>query len=175
MKNYQKFLIFVTFAFCTSLTEVSASCDRDHFEVSKENGAKISEIVSTVAHTRVLSLWGKEKHLKQLGAEVDKDVAFLQFWFYIFSHPKLADDMRIIQKSSMKYNPFISGGRTSILASYNKDKEAFLKNGHCFAEFLNLNPEETVAKLKEGLEALETNNTGLKPFFDYLIQQKKKS
>lgn len=175
MKNYGKFLIFLLLAFFANLTEVSASCDRDYFDVSKPTGAKISEIVSTVAHTRVLSLWGKEKHLKQLGEDVDKEVAFLQFWFYIFSRPKLADDMRIIQKSSMKYNPFISGGRTSILASYNKDKEAFLKVGHCFAVFLNLDPEKTVDILRQGLEALQSSNTGLKPFFDYLIEQKKKS
>ncbi len=175
MVNYQKFFILVTLAFFANLAEISAGCDRDYFKINDSAGAKITEIVTTVAHTRVLSLWGKEKHLRQLGDEVDKEVAFLQFWFFVFSHPKLANDMRIIRKSSMKYNNFVSGGRTSILATYNKDKEGFLKMGHCFATYLNLDPEKTVLVLKEGLEALETSNTGLKPFFDYLIDQKSKS
>ncbi len=174
MKRYGKFLQVTLILLCIFLSEVSASCEFE-FSVSKTAGDKISEIVTTVAHTRALSLWGKEKHLKKLGADVDDEVNFLQFWAFVFSHPKLAKDMKIIQNSSMKYNPFISGGRKAILEAYNKDKECFLKTGVGFAIFLKIDPETTVRHLKEGLEALETKNTGLKPFFDYLIEEKNKS
>ena len=174
MKDLGKYLITAILLSWLALANISASCEFE-FSVTKENGAKISEIVSTVAHTRALSLWSKENHLKKLGAEVDNEVNFLQFWAFVFSHTKLAKDMRIIQKSSMKYNPFISGGRKAILEAYSKDKECFLKTGIGFARFLKIDPETTVRLLKEGLEALETKDTGLKPFFDFLIEEKTKS
>jgi hypothetical protein len=82
--------------------------------------------------------------------------------------------MKKIQDSSMKYNPFISGGRKEILAEYTNDKECFLKKGKGFAKYLHLDEEATVSKLKTGLEALEKEKTGLKIFFDYLIAEKNK-
>jgi hypothetical protein len=174
MMQLGKYLIIALVVLWSPFVNLSASCEFE-FSVTEANGAKISEIVTTVARTRALFLWGKESHLRKLGDDVDKDVNFFQFWAFVFSHPKLTNDMKKIQSSTMKYNPFISGGRKAILEAYNSDKECYLKTGIGFATFLKLDPETTVMHLKEGLEALEKNDTGLKPFFDYLILEKNKS
>jgi hypothetical protein len=163
--------ILVTF-FCS--IQLHSSCTFEFF-VAETEANKITEIVTTVAHSRMFSLWGKESHLKQLGAEVDKKVDFLNFWAFILSSPRLVSDMKIIQGSSLKYNSFISGGREAILASYNKDKECFLNTSSGFATYLKVDPEKTKALLKEGLDNFQNNKLALKPFFNYLIGEKSKS
>ncbi len=153
--------------------QLRCSCTFEFF-VAEPEANKIIEIVSTVAHSRMFSLWGKEPHLKKLGAEVDKKVDFLNFWAFILSSPKLVGDMKIIQGSSIKYNSFISGGREAILASYNKDKECFLNASSGFATYLKVDPEKTKALLREGLDHFQNNKLSLKPFFNYLIEEKSK-
>lgn len=143
--------------------------------VDAKNGAKITEIVSTVAHTRALSLLSKRKHLDDLGDQVAKEVPFLQFWGYIFSNPKLTHDMKLIQNSSFKYNSFISGGREAVLKDYDSNKECFLKQVDGFAVFLKLDPKTTTPLAQSSLESFRTYKNGLKPFFDYLIAERLKS
>jgi hypothetical protein len=157
-----------------SIVSLHSSCNFEFF-VAETEGNKITEIVTTVAHSRMFSLWGKESHLRKLGDEVDKKVDFLNFWAFILSSPRLTSDMKIIQGSSLKYNSFISGGRKAILASYKKDKECFLNGAIGFATFLKVDPEKTKALLKEGLDNFENNKLALKPFFNYLISEKTSS
>ncbi len=164
-------LILPLLLFCAE--PLVASCNFE-YEVSKSSGEKITEIVTTVAKTRALMLAIKKNHLTKLGDEVRKDTPFFQFWAFIFSHPDLVKSMKKIQQSSMKYDPFIAGGRKEILVAYNRDKECFLNIGRGFAKYLHLDEEITVSHLKTGLETLETEKTGLKVFFDYLISEKNK-
>jgi hypothetical protein len=153
------------------LLNLFSGCDFE-YKISEDAAQKIAEIVTTVAHTRPLSLWGKEKHLRKLGDEVDKEVAFFVFWAYVFSDSNLSKDMKMIRGSSLKYNSFISGGRTEILAEYNENKECFLNQCKGFATYLELNPDELSEILKNSLSEFERKKTGLKPFFDYLIDHK---
>jgi len=168
---------FLIFALITSLSsaEISASCSFDP-AVSDTAGAKIAEIVTTVAKTRALYLAVKKNHLEKLGDDVHKEVAFFPFWAYIFSRPELASAMRKIQNSSMKYNPFIGGGREALLGATKTegDLECFLKTGEEFATYLKVNPSQVKALLQEGLKKLNEDQTGLKPFFDFLITEKSK-
>ncbi len=175
MSQFKTF--FLAFALIISIysIEISASCTFDA-NVSEVAGAKISEIVITVAKTRALYLAIKKNHLEKLGDDVHKEVAFFPFWAYIFSRPELAKAMKKIQDSSMKYNPFIGGGREALLevSKTEKDLECFLKIGEEFAIYLKIDPNQTKALLEEGLKKLKDDQTGLKPFFDYLIAEKNK-
>jgi hypothetical protein len=155
------------------LSNLNAGCEFE-YTISNDAAQKIAEIVTTVAHTRPLSLWGKEKHLRKLGDEVDKEVAFFVFWAYVFSDSNLTKDMKMIRGSSLKYNSFISGGRKEILEEYNQNKDCFLKKCEGFANYLKLNSDELVPILKKSLADFEKKKTGLKPFFDYLIENKMK-
>lgn len=142
------------------------------YNVSRADGAKITEIVQTVAHTSTVALAFKSGHLHNLGHSVDKTVASFEFLAYIFSHPELADDMALIQKSSMKYNNFVEGLYKGLVGDYNRG--IFYARARGFAHFLGLDEEKTISILKGCIEdAIQNKNKrAFKPFLNYLIAMK---
>ncbi len=147
-----------------------------HFkmDISDKSQKEISEIVETVANTGYLSLLGKKGHLDRLGDIVDKEVETLDFWGYIFSQPKLANDMKKIQGESMKYNNFVQNSGKGFLKAYHQNK-CFLEQVESFAKYLKINPKKTVELMKECLKKGESDKNAFKPFIDYLIEEKSKA
>ncbi len=102
----------------------------------------------TVAHEGVFSLMGKEKHLRQIGAIVSSEVSDFAYWAYVFSSPKLAQDMKLIQKSNLKYKGFVKGTGKTVMQEYHENP-CLLEQARGFAHYLKLPEEEFIALLEQ--------------------------
>lgn len=150
---------------------LSGHCKEFRTKVDKKSEANITEIISTMADTSTLGLAFKSNHLKELGKQVDESVPSpLVFLYVIFSDQKLANDMKIIKKSSFKYNNFCEGLYKNMMTSYH-NKECFKKNMYSFAKTLKLDKEKTYIVAKTcGRHGENKNKDAFRPFVDYLIQ-----
>ena len=140
-------------------------------EINEKNKALIEETIVTVAHEGVFSLMGKEKHLRKIGAIVSNEVSDFAYWAYVFSCPELARDMKIIQKSSLKYKGYITGTRDKLMKDY-QENPCLLQQARGFARYLHLPEEQTVAVLKECLDNSNRSKYEFRKYIDYLIENK---
>lgn len=142
-------------------------------EISEKNKALIDETITTVAESGLFSLMGKKSHLEQMGAVLSKEVPDLTYWAYVLSTPKLAQDMKIIQGSSMKYNGFVKGTRDRLMREH-RQNPCLLEQAKGFAKYLKIPEEKTVEVLKKSIESDGQDKKAFKAFLDYIIDAKVK-
>jgi hypothetical protein len=136
--------------------------------IAEETKGRIHEIIETVANNGLLSLMGKKGYLIKLGDVVGAATTDFAYWAYVFSTPKLAQDMKKIQRSSVKYEGFIKGSQNKALRECNANP-CFLQQARGFAAYLHVPEEELVAVLQECIEESAHNKYAFKKYLDYLI------
>ncbi len=136
--------------------------------ISNKNKALINETFATVANDGLFSLLGKKSHLEDMGEILSKEVPDLTYWAYVLSDPKLTQDMKIIQKSSAKYNGFIEGTRNRIMKEC-QDPSCFLSQAAEFSQYVHLPEDTTVNILKECIANDGQDVHAFKKFLDYLF------
>ena len=114
---------------------------------------------------------GKESHLEEIGAILDKEVPDLTYWAYVLSNPKLAEGMKTIQESSTKYNGFIKGTRDKLMKEYHENP-CLLEQAKGFAKYLKIPEDQTVSILKECIDNNSKDKYEFKKFLDYIIKEK---
>lgn len=155
-----------------SWNPLSSDCRFD-MKIAEKQKENITTIISTVANDGYFALLGQKGKLNKLGDEVDKNVTSLQFWGYIFSQPKLAQDMKKISKDSMKFGDFLTNSLKN-LTRMEKENSCFYDQVEGFAKYLKVDPEKTKSILKECIAKGKSDSKALRPFIQYLIDQKAK-
>lgn len=159
---------------CSSLVphswETKSNCQFNP-SISNKNKALINETFATVANDGLFSLLGKKSHLENMGEILSKEVPDLTYWAYVLSDPKLTQDMKVIQKSSAKYNGFIEGTRNRIMKEC-QDPSCFLNQAAEFSQYVHLPEETTVNILKECMANDSQDVHAFKKFLDYLFAEK---
>jgi hypothetical protein len=148
-------------------------CSSFSMKTDAKSIENIEEIVTTLANTSTVGLAFKASHLRAVGKEIDNKVPSpFVFLAIIFSNPKLAKDMKIVQQSAYKYNNFCEGLDKNMMLSY-QNKECFEKTVRGFSKQLKLNFEKTFTIVETCAEhGKNGHKNAFKPFVDYLIKQK---
>ncbi len=103
--------------------------------VKEEEEKAIDEILSTLSKNSLLALGFKKSRLQALGKKLH-GVGSLQFLGYIFNKQTLKEQMRVIRKSSLKWNGFVEGFKPSLERS--AQTKALYKELPGFCSFLNI-------------------------------------
>ncbi len=148
-------------------------CSSFSMRATTQSKKDISEIVNTLADTSTMGLAFKSGHLKQLGKNVDATVPSpLAFLAIIFSDQHLANQMKIVQQSSFKYNNFVEGLYPNMMKLY-VNKICFKQTMNAFSEHLKLNKVKAFAIAETcGKHGADGDKDSFKPFVDYLIEVK---
>lgn len=152
-----------------------SGCKSFTIKVDQQSKKNIAEIVNTLTNTSTIGLAFKSSHLRKIGAAVDKNVPSpLTFLAVIFVSKDLANQMKRIKKSSMKYNNFCEGLYKNMMR-LSKDPKCFQFEIEGFAKSLGINPVKTF-HVAETCAKHGTNGDkdAFIPFVDYLIQLKAK-
>ncbi len=139
-------------------------------KVSKEDGERIQTLISTIAHSSYTSLLFKQGDLRRIGDTLDRNLAPFVFLGYIFSDPQLTQDMKLIQKSSMKYDNFVKGVQKNLVQVYREGCLYQIAKG--FSAHIHRDPEAINQILKQAIESAEggNNSKAFRIFIDYLIK-----
>ena len=177
MRNF-----FANFFFCCLIailsgasspkTEKMGFCEPFVFNVTPHDQKIICEIVSTVGSTSTGLLLFKKSHLEELGKKTNH-IPPLQFLAYVFSKPDLVRQMEKIRSSGTKYKHFIAGFKAGLYHQYQVECLGTQVEG--FANYLSLNSDEVIASLRISIKNCKegVKDSCFRPFFDYLIDQKK--
>jgi len=142
---------------------------RAYFSIREEEKVVIRELVTIMAHTQTAVLPFKKGKLEALGAKLKGKVSTLEFLAVIFSEPRLVQDMKLLQKSPLKYKKFVEGLHSKMLRDY--ETEGFSIRVHHFAKHLGLNSKEFIPILNDCLEIANQGNKGaFRPMMDYLLK-----
>lgn len=145
--------------------------ENNFFKIGDEEGEVIRELIAIMAHNNPAVLAFKKSKLESLGAKLRHKVNTFEFLVFVFSHQELADDMKLLKESSIKYKRFVEGVSQKMLKEYERD-DFYLRAEH-FAKYLELD----YAYLSIVLNGcVEMGKTGDKicfmPLIDYLIASK---
>lgn len=147
-------------------------CKEFSLNVSPSDGQRIETLLSTMANTNAFGLAFKRKQLYTIGDILDQHVPPFQFLAYIFSHPKLVDDMKRIRKSKMKYDNFVEGLRKNLLKE--ADSKCFETTAKGFIAFLGVDEEKTLRLLDLGVNKGRIDKRSFKPLVNFLIDEMSK-
>jgi hypothetical protein len=113
----------------------------------------------------------KKSKLESLGARLRHKVNTFEFLVFVFSNQDLADDMKLLKESSIKYKRFVEGLSQKMLKEYERD-DFYLRVEH-FAKHLELDYKELSLILNSCLETGKAGDKGaFMPLIDYLIASK---
>ena len=149
---------------------LQANCNPFSPKVSKEDGERIKTLIPTIAHSSYPSLLFKQRDLRKIGDILDQNISPFVFLAYIFSDLKLTQDMKRIQKSSVKYNNFLQGLQKNLVKVYNEGCLYQIAKG--FSAYLRRDADTINQLLKQGIENGEgrKDSKAFAPFLDYLIK-----
>ncbi len=143
------------------------------FEIGAEEREIIRELITTMARSNPAVLAFKKGKLEALGVKLRHKVTTFEFLACIFSDPELANEMKLLKESSLKYNRFIEGLFPKMLKEY--ESEAFYTRAIHFAGHLEIDEQEFVALLERCISvAKDGDRTAFGPLLDYLIDVKAK-
>lgn len=155
----------------TTIQKEKVSGEKFVFKVREEEGEVIRELVAIMAHTNPALLPFKKSKLEALGVKLRAKVTTFEFLAFVFSDPLLAQDMKTLQGSSLKYKKFIEGLFPKMLKEY--EKEGFYMRANGFAKYVGVNHREFSSILKECMVVAESGDkSAFKPVIDYLISAK---
>ncbi|MBS0584751.1 MAG: hypothetical protein JSR76_00410 [Verrucomicrobia bacterium] len=145
-------------------------CASFELNIAPEDAARIDTLIGTIAKASIVKLLFKKGQMQKIGAELDARVPPFAFLAYIFSHKKLANDMALIQQSSMKYQNFLEGLQKNLLKEYREG--CFYPTAKGFAIYLNRDAAVINDLLKDAIEKaeVEKNSAAFRDFVDYLIK-----
>ncbi len=143
------------------------------FKVGKEEGEVIRELIVTMARTNPAVLAFKKGKLEALGAKLRSKVNTFEFLAFVFSDEILANEMKLLQESSIKYKRFVEGVSSKMLKEY--EKEGFDQRVEHFAIHLEIDHGQVKKIMKNCLSSgLSGDKNAFMPFIDYLISVKAK-
>jgi hypothetical protein len=152
------------------ITEIEHE-ENSFFKIGDEEGEVIRELITTMAHNNPAVLAFKKSKLESLGARLRHKVNTFEFLVFVFSNQDLADDMKLLKESSIKYKRFVEGLSQKMLKEYERD-DFYLRVEH-FAKHLKLDYAVISLILNS---CVETGKAGdriaFKPLIDYLIASK---